>query len=129
MNEIKGVDLRQTNIVEYEGHECRVNEIGLADCRVNYKDERGDYYTVVLGYEKIKPIPLTEEWLIKLNVPKCEKQQDYYEPFGGIWWSIKDGKIEFEGESEYPIYPPQYVHEFQNLSFAVNREELVLKEK
>lgn len=82
----------------------------------------------------IDPIPLTEEWLLKFGFT-------YDEIFG---WSFSDSKTYFimsyhssaiitlETSEESIISVPQnirYVHQLQNLYFALTGKELELKEK
>lgn len=60
-----------------------------------------------------KPIPLTEDWLLKL------KQSD------GLMvklWKDEDGRYIF---GEKWIYPIQHVHQLQNLFFVLTNTELV----
>ena len=82
-----------------------------------------------------RPIPLTEEWLLKFGFT-------YDKSFG---WSFSDEKIYFilsyyqpsnrvvlETDEESVINVPQdisYVHQLQNLYFALTGEELELNEK
>lgn len=82
-----------------------------------------------------RPIPLTEEWLLKFGFT-------YDEVFG---WSFSDEKIYFilnyyqpnnrvvlETDEESVITVPQdisYVHQLQNLYFALTGQELELKER
>jgi hypothetical protein len=74
----------------------------------------------------IKPIPLTEEWLLK---------------FGFEWknFAFRDGTFTVRYQKEFYVYlsvegvrPIQikldYVHQLQNLYFALTGEELVVKE-
>jgi hypothetical protein len=82
-----------------------------------------------LGISSIKPIPLTEEWLLKFGFEKNE-----------------NGLFKLFNESEVPILlnedlngwtcdginfsvnGTQYIHQLQNLYFALTGEELTIKE-
>lgn len=73
----------------------------------------------------LNPIPLTEEWLIKFGFEKTD--------FGGKCFSYGDILI-YPNESEYRLFAHQYikgalkyVHQLQNLYFALTGEELTLK--
>lgn len=87
---------------------------------------------------KIEPIPLTEEWLFKFGfevyaesvIMKAFKigfneiTQDYL--FDLCW--IKD----LDGKDKHPFYKNgrfeiKYVHQLQNLFFALTNEELTIK--
>lgn len=74
-----------------------------------------------------KPIPLTEQWLLDFCFEKDE-YQDNYEKIG-FDIRIYDGEFLYCAISEYfPAYSISitYVHELQNLYFALTGEELQL---
>jgi len=91
--------------------------------------------------ELIQPILLTEEWLLKLWF--TEGNQCYNEAFsieilntdfylrpsylGGFYWgfNINDNKMDCELNNVQPI---KYVHQLQNLYFALTGEELKVKQ-
>ena len=83
----------------------------------------------------IKPIPLTEEWLIKLGFTQhTEKTQDFYiDDDGYSYWNIcygTDNQWWFHaglGNGDVPIANPQYVHQLQNLYYALTGTELEIK--
>jgi hypothetical protein len=76
----------------------------------------------------IEPVPLTEEWLSKLGFEK--KYSNYIIKAGDYFHSIKkDGKkwIYSYDESDaccYELRRIKYVHQLQNLYFALNDKEL-----
>ncbi len=76
--------------------------------------------------EDVKPIPLTEEWLIKFGVKL--KYKGCYEPFCDVWWYAEpNGTLIQSGEGiDWAIPLPEFVHEYQNLHFALTGEELTL---
>lgn len=115
---MKAIDLRIGNWV--------YADTGLV-CLEEHKILHADFIDLLKGKlrDKIKPIPLTEEWLIKCNV---KKHHGYYEPFPEVWWHFdEDGKLSGSGEGlEHLIPCPQYVHEYQNLHYALKQEELVI---
>jgi hypothetical protein len=75
-----------------------------------------------------KPIPLTEDWLVKLGFEK-QMAWTFYIPITGNMklvyylgekgWSI--------GNKEYSDHECEYVHELQNLYFALTGKELEMK--
>jgi len=86
--------------------------------------------------EKYRPIPLTEEWLIKLgfDFEKTELGVDFYIKQVGIdflrfsskgHWSISSGKSTWYMDRNFKS--PKHVHTLQNLYFALTSEELTLK--
>jgi hypothetical protein len=79
--------------------------------------------------EEVKPIPLTEEWLFKFGFK-----------FDGhcSWWKNKLIELTIDtGEDEYSVFNDngdyitlkgiKYVHQLQNLYFALTGEELTIK--
>lgn len=76
-----------------------------------------------------KPIQLTEDWLIKFGFIL-----DVKNPFN--WFDINDVSISFVenrmvkeyGDSYNQFEIPKYVHQLQNLYFALTGEELTLKD-
>jgi len=78
----------------------------------------------VNDFEYLKPIPLTEEWLLKFG----------FEQKNGIkCWVNEDVEICFETLANYyRLYPRtnkiKYVHQLQNLYFALTGEELTIIE-
>lgn len=117
---LKANELRTGNYLNgKQGHviitEIRENNI------VKIQDNTSSFY---VG-DCLKPIPLTEEWLLNFGFECVFTNDDYhyylesidlsldrsYQPFG-----IGKYKLEFE-----------YVHQLQNLYFALTGEELTLK--
>lgn len=105
-----------------------------------YKETICDIYDIKAqinnGEKVLLPIPLTEEWLVKLGFEKSgyvpvwmskrlinneidridilinEKKQMYFVPSVLVKWSVE----------------LKYVHQLQNLYFALTGEELTIKE-
>jgi hypothetical protein len=80
--------------------------------------------------EWCKAIPLTEEWLLKLGFTKKENKQYWYKEnnmlrfvllYGSLHCSIGDD----ENGMLYKII--SFIHELQNLYFALTNEELTIK--
>jgi hypothetical protein len=80
-----------------------------------------------------KPIPITQEWLLKLGFIDLQERCG----LNGIYSIIgKRGNINIETmsycEIDYEgsvndIVKIEYVHELQNLFYALNKEELIIK--
>jgi hypothetical protein len=76
----------------------------------------------------LNPIPLTEDWLLKFGFEKINHVHGY------VFYSHRkskisvylDMKIEWMG---YLTACKTYVHQLQNLYFALTGEELILKEE
>lgn len=86
-----------------------------------------------LGKDYIKPIPLTEEWLVKFGF------EEDFEGISSTWHNeVKSIRIEIIHDSNgfHTIVGAfstwvniQYVHQLQNLYFALTNTELELKSK
>lgn len=88
----------------------------------------------IFDFEDITPIPLTEDWLLKFG---CKKNEDT----DNFWNQEKDFSVEVEYvRSDNGVQPLfyynlsinrkkhlVYVHQLQNLYFALTGEELTLK--
>jgi hypothetical protein len=111
-------DLRIGNwVMSLINGESQINAKGIL-----WQSENKGYYD---------PIPLTEEWLIKfgfdeitpkyyvLNIDENTSFTYYYTFSGGVW------HFEFEGIS----IKIKYVHQLQNLYFALTGEELTIINK
>ncbi len=78
---------------------------------------------------KFKPIPLTEEWLVKLGFEKDE--MGYYYIDDEIYSFVDREQKGFMLVIAYVEYKETYikhVHQLQNLYFALIGEELTIKE-
>jgi hypothetical protein len=80
--------------------------------------------------EDYTPIPLTNEWLEMLGFEYNKYYQNFRIKAGDYFNSIKyiDGEWCYNNDQSdagcYFVTTVQYVHELQNLYFAINKEEL-----
>lgn len=96
-------------IVYRQVKEIKHNQFGLLS----------DYDEV--NFEICRPIPITEEWLLKFGF---EKEMSYYiSKESNIEFYLSNGNLycELHGETVFNII---YVHQLQNLHFALIGEEL-----
>ena len=116
-------ELRITNLVKYKGFECAVTAIDLVDIRISrFKDEKkqSSVISIVNVYDDLKPIPLTEEWLLKFG----------FDNLGAYGWGISYFHIRFRNIHKFyfpienRIVRIEYVHQLQNLYFALTGKEL-----
>lgn len=89
------------------------------------------------SYSDLRPIPLTKEWLERFGFERNESKM--YDGHLDVWYIYKyDGNIMFNTElvtdgeiiiqfRRFPIVV-KYVHQLQNLYFALTGEELEFKE-
>jgi hypothetical protein len=125
---MKAQDLRIGNLVNYDTAEGDVlpNVIDWQDLKWLSEDEQG--FNLVHN-----PIPLTEEWLLKLGFKIYKDPETFY-------YEIKFDKIAnykfcisrkigfgiFYYETNFSITQINSVHSLQNLYFALTNEELTL---
>jgi len=71
----------------------------------------------------VKPIPLTEEWLVKFGFKKIGVN---YELNEFVIFTDRKGRLKYRSHPyDVPLY---HVHQLQNLYFALRPEELTIKE-
>jgi hypothetical protein len=102
-----------------------IRENGLIDME-NPEYPEDDYCTK--GIEEIEPTPLTEEWLVKFGFTIWKAGWMNYQ--GQIYIKPVDGLVEI-GDSwgdTIEVNNIEYVHQLQNLYFALTGEELTIKE-
>ena len=100
--------------------DIKSDKIAFESVKENFKSYTINIYIV--------PIPLTEEWLVKAGAKKIHEVLDIFEldrfelyPFytHGFWKVV-------DKETKTYITKASYVHELQNMYFALNGEELQL---
>lgn len=126
---MKASEVRIGNLCKYhvrdsiEGDSFVINTIDYEDIRILFGNEDEDYI----------PIPLTEEWLLKFGFTKSKKNFSlgvHQKLFSGVMIFIFDKLLQkwiFSIGKYKDITRVQYVHQLQNLYFALTGEELKLK--
>jgi len=127
INELRSNELRIGNLITVHGHLQEVVELPLPE---NCTDEN------------TKPIPLTEEWLLKFGFEKTESDYEIQiqkNDKGGNtdYWIYVDSGFDNETkkftikivcqESCWMNTKNKYVHQLQNIYYALTGEELKLK--
>lgn len=136
---MKANELRLENLVESLESVLTVDTI-TSGSSVDLRTAEGKIYNTPL--ELCKPIPLTEEWLLKFGFEKIEAKTDrILYRFNSTY---NESLINFEmhlfnngGVSIFDINnntgfgnrltTMNYVHQLQNLYFALTNEELIIK--
>lgn len=130
-------ELRIGNYVKYEGYECyrEINEISK-HC-IKYHDPILMPYCEAPEKPVLVGIPLTEEWLIKFGFEKKEEKRYsivHYRQTLDMASSIREDENDF-----LPLYQDDlgcgfntlrwvsYVHQLQNLYYALTKQELTIK--
>ncbi len=103
---------------------------------VDLKHEKYEYesfqfdFDMGLKMEYIKPIPLTEDWLLKFGFDLINNE--YHQSRNHdlkLHWTVNKNKMipEFNEKRFVTGYDFKYVHQLQNLYFALTGEELICK--
>lgn len=103
----------------------KIQTIELHGCKIEIliknKWESIDFIT---KYQYLDPIPINGEWLLKFGFTQSPAFKSLY--FVGTFLNITLGdKIMFE-INDHIISEIKYIHELQNLYFALTGEELTL---
>ena len=141
---MKATDLRIGNLVEYNGMYLPVSSIKSPK---PLKDERfANKWLIELfdgaswidcTIEEIKPIELTEDWILKMGFEKKSWFSQgiviecvYYEMNGVIVYLIKSGfeiEIKHNDDQFNLLRVWKYLHELQNIFKIFTGEELTIK--
>ena len=114
-----------------KAEELRIGNYLLETKQVDYDEPENDYYpdrVIRVGKhlfqfedEDIKPIPLTEEWLVKFGFEKNESRWIFKEIEITSWFTFRFSKEPLK------VQEIDYVHQLQNLYFALTNEELTIE--
>ena len=127
---MKANELRIGNYIEYKkGHQgtaSAIDDQGYVEVNNSYLKDG------VFEITQFRPIPLTEEWLLKFGF--VEKDTNY--DGGHHYWQLQDGDVllttPFEDATSVDLdgfnITVEHVHTLQNLYFALTGEELTIKE-
>lgn len=120
---MKATDLKQNNLIFY--NDKIVTVAGTIGNTIYYKGDAEVYFDSNIGeiYQPFKPIPLTEEWLLKFGF---EEKYGYIK--NGVHLNT-DYSLFIEDEIGFNEWTAdcEYVHQLQNLYFALTGEELIIK--
>lgn len=137
-------ELRIGNYVDCNGIVSEIVETRTNYVRLKYfrEDVEKEHISLVLLDERVKEIPLTEEWLLKFGFEKIESdyriqiQKDDSQGNSDYWIYVDSG-IDNEtnkfkvmlvsGEGDWFTTKNKYVHQLQNLYYALTGEELTFK--
>ena len=120
---MKAKNYRIGNLVKYDNRVFEIDTIAKVFPTLNTTE----FGIGVVDWDNIKPIILTEKWLIKFGFEKqrfCAKK--------GIQCQYKKNKIKLDISNSGIVYlsykntPLNSVHQLQNLYFALTQKELTL---
>jgi hypothetical protein len=118
-------ELRQGNLIRWKS----TNDI---EAVVDIKSS-GKYQTINnIRITDAEPIPLTEEWLLKMGFEK-DYQDDYMMVWRGVtfYFRISDKSLrrDFGIKTKISIINIEYVNQLQNLFYLLTGKELTINEK
>lgn len=121
---MKANELRIGNWINDNGYN---SIIGVIDSHYHAIQISGSPRMIAL--ETIEPIPITEEWLVKFGFVRLGNQETW---FGRALWTkgtfaVMHGYGTTNGQrTRYDMIEFDYVHQLQNLYFALTGEELTI---
>lgn len=122
-------ELRINNFVLHKGGEWSDRNPRVEEKDFVFQWEESDWYSVgecTLSLDQIEPIPLTEEWLLKFSFEKEDEEYFHKSKYAPVLIECDNGWADsFEERQASKII--NYVHQLQNLFYALTGEELTLK--
>jgi hypothetical protein len=120
-------ELRIGNHIEYKEQLLQVKSISesLGVILSDYIDSEWGKIQELASYKSIKPIPLTEEWLLKFGFEKSHLNYWIIANKGFFFGvSLKMGVMYLFDEGMITPCNIKHVHQLQNLYFALTNKEL-----
>jgi hypothetical protein len=118
------MDARELRIRNYIYKEGKIHQVDGIDFGLARRE--ADYNIKIF-----KPIPLSEEWLVKFGFGKSDQHESGHnaDPVFGFYydWHFKRFYLEVESE-RVRIDHIKYVHSLQNLFHSLTGSELTIKE-
>ena len=124
---MKTNELREGNLFYHDKN--KINYGTHIVCEIT-KNGIVNEHSVLIPYNEVEPIPLTEEWLIKFGFEWIEELFAYADENHYVIF-MSSGLIELhpfctnDGDCHIKV---KYVHTLQNLIFALTNEELKCKQ-
>lgn len=125
---MKANELRIGNYVNFPEHYPNINDVTQLDEYIMFHES--------FNPEKCRPIPLTEEWLVKFGaIDRNKEERDRFnfkeinwyfgftEPYGDFRIYQHPDSLKYWLD-QYHTIEIKYVHQLQNLYFALTGEEL-----
>jgi len=127
---IQANELRIGNIIDYFGNMCIVKSIKYdpAYYLIVATDTNG-YTQYGNNIDAFEPIPLTEDWLLRFGFEKDSIIGLYILfkiGYFKVWFDVKNNTYLIDNVRDIKLYI-KYVHQLQNLYFALIGEELKVK--
>ena len=130
---MKVTELRINNLVNYGVNVVPIKSIHTESFLKNevsvYVELNEKLSNYCLNIDEITPIPLTEEWLLKFGFEKEVDRIDIFTKQRLRIWKGYNGKslcylVDEDNENGYYLKDIEYIHQLQNLFYALTEEEL-----
>ena len=132
---MKASELRIGNYVYYHDEE-------IEKVKAIWYDNTSECYLITTNLETkdasyihvFSPIPLTEDWLLKLGFEYYEPLNHYRIVINDVWYSVSKDmfftfvNLNYDETKEMPRKKIEYVHQLQNLYWCLCGKELTLKD-
>ena len=118
---MKSNTLRLGNLLTYNNDLLRVNMLGYGANPYNINCDILEKNIINFDTDKISPIPLTEEWLLKFGF---KKSVIFFMKESMNIEFIENGCL-FSLDGEYEVFI-EHIHQLQNLYFALTNSELII---
>jgi len=131
MDNMEAKELRIGNYIIEDGT-IYISGLKMFERPLRLEDFRVDYDNWPDHWDMIVPIPLTEEWLLKLGFEYREFLDNFFIEIGEqgaifIFENITAYLCETNSEKQF-LCNLEHVHQLQNLYFALTGEELTTKQ-
>lgn len=120
-------ELRIGNWISHQGIEFEV--LGLDMEYVLLKSNINKFHSFEVKHKLIKPIPITEEWLIKFGFVQASEFKQHYLlecEFGELEYAFFDASNSLWIDGVW-IKNINYVHQLQNIHFDLTQTQLQIK--
>jgi hypothetical protein len=127
---MKANELRIGSLIYFDGHIIgTITQIKDTVARVKYLIGKDDERQAFVEYDRIEGIPLTEEWLERLGFKKINHihDSDYFLHSLVKIAIYPNGMVTLRGSAGWNRI--HFVHQLQNLYFALTGQEITLKDK
>jgi len=118
---IKTNELRVGNLV-YTPMDFKMKVVGIFDDQIllDFEGNEGDVFD--FKPNELKPIPLTEEKLLKFGFENIYDELLFYNGYCDLIFN--DNRVSLRVEGQWLSFDVEYVHQLQNLYFALKGIEL-----
>jgi hypothetical protein len=120
---MKANELRIGNLVSYDGRVFEIDTIAKEFPTLNTIE----YGIGVVDWGNIEPIPLTEEWLLKFGFESFHKRDFKKKGLFITTYFATPQTLVDDDFGNKRVLELKYVHQLQNLYFALTNEELTMK--